>query len=186
MRGWLGFLDRYNRCYRACEEVYSFTTLDKMVATSDVVVEARVVDKITGPDISDSGESDDSVGFDTAVLDITRLFYAKGSLPIDDSDQVALVELARDGGESIILNNVQPSKVGDAGFYFLTQDSTEVASGDPLLSFVLIGSQGRYLISGGAISRFQSRGRACSRAAIPDSRPVPSIACRVSGTCTGG
>jgi hypothetical protein len=147
-------------------DVFVFEALPEMVATSDVVVEASVAEVRTGQVIP--VDEDHSMGFREAVLHLESILFVRPSsgLRLTLDDQLVLEELASDSGTPVIVNNVQPSEVGDRGFYFLTLQLTRPSSSSPhervkntlpapgrrVAPYVdLASSQGRYLIQDGSL-----------------------------------
>lgn len=132
-------------------EIYTFDTLPEMLATSDAAIEATVTDIRPGHVVEqEPGDMEGRVEFQDLVLRVDQVHYLKGTLDLQVSDEVLLSQLARESGNAVVINNVQPEQIGDSGFYFLFLVDSKVSgeSGESIaaLVFDLISSQGRYLI----------------------------------------
>jgi hypothetical protein len=114
------------------------TSVDALVAGSDLIVIARVERVTTGRVFTDP--VDPAAGIRTQLADLTVEQVLKG----EPTGEVVLEEEAQLlDGRPITVNGTSPSSPGERGVYFL------IASRDDEAPYhALIGPQGRYLIDG--------------------------------------
>jgi hypothetical protein len=117
-------------------EVYHFSDLDVMVATSDVVVRASVISVRDGRVVAEEDE-EHSLRFREVSLHVDEVLF--GSVQTD----ALIVEEPGSRAAPLIVNGVQPSAVGDTGYYFLTLRLEPGLEG----VYLLVNSQGRYLLT---------------------------------------
>jgi hypothetical protein len=122
--------------------VYAFTTLDQMVDNSDLVVRGRVTATERGPLV---GEADASVVSRVVTLQVDEVLGGRlaGSTTVDQGTILIEEEGWLPDGRPLIVNQVAPTQVGDDGIWFL-----QVSPDPDLASFLVINSQGRYLVDG--------------------------------------
>jgi hypothetical protein len=116
-------------------EVYHFSDLDVMVATSDLVVRASVVAVRDGRVVEEEDE-EHSLLFREVSLHVDEVLFGT------ETDSV-IVEEPGSKAAPIIVNGVEPSAVGDTGYYFLTLRLEPALEG----VYLLVNSQGRYLLT---------------------------------------
>lgn len=116
-------------------ETYTFPSLPRLLATSDVAVFGRVTSTEPGRVIHDGEES--FLQFRNVIVEVEKAF---GS--VATPGQVIIEEQAWDTGMPVIFEGMQPSRVGDEGFFFLLERD------DPVGTYDYISSQGRYLVDG--------------------------------------
>lgn len=128
-------------------ESHVFANLPEMVATSDAVVEATVIDVQPGTLYEEEpGQIEGSVQFSNVVMRVDAVNFVRGALPISSGDRLVNVELVRESGLAIEINEVDASIIGDRGFYFIALLGSKIVNQEAMLSFGLTSSQGRYLI----------------------------------------
>ncbi|CAN5695391.1 hypothetical protein BH10ACT3_BH10ACT3_13630 [soil metagenome] len=132
------------------DSVYDFDTMDELIAASDLIVRARVVDTAKGDVIGADGADPASAAI--VVRDVTlrvdEVFAAAtaaGAGPaVADGDRIVVAEegwLA--SGEPLIIDGLGPSAEGDDAIWFL---QAVPAAGPDEPGYIVINSQGRYLI----------------------------------------
>lgn len=129
---------------RATSE-YDFASVGDMVAASDLVVRAHVVETVRGRPVGSAGADPTGAGIVSRVV----------TLEIDDAlvggaasgAQVMVEEEGwLDDGRSIAVDGAKPTAVGDRGVWFLQSIP------DPdLPGFIVVNSQGRYLEERGGL-----------------------------------
>lgn len=109
-------------------------SLDDLVAMSDVVVEARVVDVDDGRSITDPGDPTAGIRTQLAELEVVVAHVgdvvAGGSLVVEQES--ALLD-----GTPVVVNGLRPLGTGDTGFFFLVS-----GDGDEFPYHALVGDQG--------------------------------------------
>ena len=124
---------------------YAFTTVDQMIDNSDLIVRGRVVATERGPLV---GEADASVVARVVTLQVEDVLGGRLAASTTTDRGTILVE--EEGwlpdGSPLIVNGVAPSQVGDDGIWFL-----QVSPDPDLPSFLVINSQGRYLVDGNGL-----------------------------------
>ena len=134
------------------EEIRRFRTVREMVAASDFVTRARVVDVRPGRRIGleESEEEEDArLRMREVTLQIEEVLDADERLAyaVAGADRTLLLEeLGWEGATTVVVNGLWPSEVGDVGIYFLVR----IQGAEPR-SFRLVSSQGRYLIRDGRL-----------------------------------
>lgn len=129
------------------KEWYRSPEFGQLVATSDAVVEATVVDVRPGTVVEEApGEIEGRVEFNDVFLRIDAVDYLRARLTVEQGDTVIMSEISTSSGQPIELNHVKPSIVGDRGFYFLTLIEAKTLEDASYLTFTLVSSQGRYRI----------------------------------------
>ncbi len=110
--------------------------LDELVASSDIVAEARVGEISTGRSV---GPDDDTITFREIRLDITRQYRG------ERVSQILLEEEGIDAnGEEYQLNDLRWLEDGDEGIFFLAEKT------DAPGNYRLVNTQGRILFAGSA------------------------------------
>lgn len=121
---------------------YAFATLEQMIDNSDLVVRGRVVATERGPLV---GEADASVVSRVVTLQVDDVLG--GRLAASTTTDRGTILIEEEGwlpdGRPLIVDGVTPSQVGDDGIWFL-----QVSPDPDLPSFLVINSQGRYLVDG--------------------------------------
>ena len=122
------------------QELYDFTSLEEMVATSDAVIEGTVLSAEPGRVV---GSDSDPVQFVQLNLKVDELLF--GKLPVLGKDQTIMLEESAGSVEgSGDLQGVYGSAAGDHGIYFLGwKDETPF--------YYLINSEGRFLVQDGKV-----------------------------------
>jgi hypothetical protein len=117
--------------------VYDFSSLDEMGAASDLVVEADVVAVERGRLVGEPGEGGVISRIVTlAVVDVIRGDAAASTVIVEEEGWLP-------DGTPIIVDDVEPSVVGDHGVWFL--DALDALDGADLPAYLVINSQGRML-----------------------------------------
>jgi hypothetical protein len=109
-------------------QLFYFSSLPEMVATSDLVIEGTVKSVEPGRVV---GEGDAAIQFGQVTLSVNRVLFGK-----IEFSSVVLEEFGLESGH--------PSQVGDHGVYFLTQKN----DGQGPQFFRIVNSQGRFLDDG--------------------------------------
>ena len=109
-------------------QLFYFSSLPEMVATSDLVIEGTVKSVEPGRVV---GEGDAAIQFGQVTLSVNRVLFGK-----IEFSSVVLEEFGLESGH--------PSQVGDHGVYFLTQKN----DGHGPQFFRIVSSQGRFLDDG--------------------------------------
>lgn len=115
-----------------------FSTLDDLIAASDLVVVATVVDIADGRQITAPA--------DQAAALVTRLLVLEVSDVIagaDDGDVIVEEPAALGDGTPVVVDGIAPLDVGDEAIWFLVAGDAETM---PYLA--LVNRQGRYTIAG--------------------------------------
>jgi hypothetical protein len=117
--------------------VYDFSSLDEMGAASDLVVEADVVAVERGRLVGEPGEGGVISRIVTlAVVDVIRGDTTATTVIVEEEGWLS-------DGTPIIVDDVEPSVVGDHGVWFL--DALDALNGADLPAYLVINSQGRML-----------------------------------------
>ena len=120
--------------------VYDFASLDEMGAASDLVVEADVVAVERGRLVGEPDEGGVISRIVTlAVADVIRGDAAASTVIVEEEGWLP-------DGTPIIVDDVEPSVVGDHGVWFL--DALDAPDGADLPAYLVINSQGRMLERG--------------------------------------
>lgn len=144
------------------DSVYEFTTVDEMVAASDLVVRARVVATERGALLGAEGADPAGAGVVVreVTLEVDEVWWRSpaGSVPEVRAGDVLVV--AEEGwlasGEPLIVDGLAPSAVGDEGVWFLQalpDAGSGSGSGDDAdePQYLVINAQGRYLVDGDSL-----------------------------------
>lgn len=118
------------------------TTLDELVAASDVVVQGRVAEIRRGRAFGEPGGR-------TIVSRLVTLRVETVLAGASPTTGAVLVEEEGwlDDGSPLVVDGLRPTEEGDSGVWFLT------AGGDPdVPAYVVVGPQGRYLAEGGRLA----------------------------------
>ena len=123
--------------------VYDFSSLEEMSEASDLVVEAEVIAVERGRLV---GEPDEGGVISRIVtLDVDRVI--SGVISGDPAAGASTVIVEEEGwlpdGTPLIVDDVEPSAVGDHGVWFL--DALDDADRADLPAYLVINSQGRLL-----------------------------------------
>ena len=121
--------------------IYQFSSLDEMVAASDAIVVGRVTATERGRLIGDP--ADGGVISRLVTISVTEVLAGDTARTVIVEEEGWLTD-----GTPITVNGVAPSEAGDEGLWFL--DSTDDAE---LPSYLVINSQGRFLVAGGEALR---------------------------------
>lgn len=113
-------------------EFFQFTSLAEMVATSSVVIVGTVNALEPG---RTAGSGMDQEVYTNAVVHVDDQLFGGPAAP-----DVRVEQLTSFAGDPIVLDGVEPSKLGDHGIYFLRRTDTG--------TYVLVSSQGRFLERG--------------------------------------
>jgi hypothetical protein len=115
-----------------------FTTIDELVAASDVIVEGRIVSVDSGRTITDP--ADPATGFTTALfqLNVTASYHGANTGSLIVEQEAALLD-----GTPIVVNDLRPHRVGDTGFWFLVRGND-----DEFPYVALVNEQARLLVDG--------------------------------------
>lgn len=119
--------------------VYDFSTLEEMTAASDLVVEAEVVAVERGRLV---GEPDEG-GVISRIVTLAVADVISGDPGADPSTIIVEEEGWLPDGTPLIVDDVEPSAVGDRGVWFL--DALDDADRADLPGYLVINSQGRLL-----------------------------------------
>ena len=115
-----------------------FTTADGLVAGSDLVVAATVVDVADGRQISAPGDPSAAIRTRLLVLDVSDVLA--GSV----SGDVIVEEPATVGdGTPVVVDGMQPIDVGDEAVWFLVAGDAET-----MPYYAVVNRQGRYVVTG--------------------------------------
>lgn len=120
------------------EEIYHSDDLEELMKHSVAVVEADVVDVVPGRSV---GEGVEGV-FQYREVTLKIVEVLDGSL---DQQEIILEETGWADGKPIVFDGLQPSNIGDHGYYFITEKSTQPY-------YELTSSQGRYLKVGDSLT----------------------------------
>ena len=117
--------------------LYDFASLDEMGAASDLVVEAQVVAVERGRLVGEPDEGGVVRRIVTlAVTEVIRGDAAASTVVVEEEGWLP-------DGTPIIVDDVEPSVVGDHGVWFL--DALDAPDGADLSAYLVINSQGRML-----------------------------------------
>ena len=122
-----------------------YRTLESLIAASDLVIEATVVDTAEGRWFGDPADGDASMIMSRLVtLDVGKVLVGR-------APQARSVLLEEEGwtasGETLVVDGLSVAEPGSTGIWFL------VEGGDAEVgAYVVVGSQGRYLIEGGELN----------------------------------
>jgi len=120
--------------------VYDFSSLDEMGAASDLVVEADVVAVERGRLVGEPGEGGVISRIVTlAVADVIRGDTTASTVIVEEEGWLP-------DGTPIIVDDVEPSVVGDHGVWFL--DALDAPDAADVPAYLVINSQGRMLERG--------------------------------------
>ena len=115
-----------------------FSTLDELVAASDLVVVATVADITDGRQITAPADPDAAVVTRLAVLEVSDVLA--GAV---DGDVIVEEPAALGDGTPVVVDGIEPLDVGDQAIWFLVAGDAETM---PYLA--LVNRQGRYTIAG--------------------------------------
>lgn len=119
-------------------EIYSFPSIEKMVATSDVVVHAEAISVEPGRVLHDGEES--YLQYREVILE-TREVYGPGK----SSRHIILEEIGWDTGVPMLFEGMEWTEEGDSGYFFLHERATRPGT------HTYVSSQGRYLVQDGRL-----------------------------------
>jgi hypothetical protein len=126
---------------------HQFTDLDGLAAASDIVVMGRAVaaepGRAFGGVDAEGAASADAVRSHVLTIEVRAVLLSRdpGAHPPDGSVVLVEEESALLDRTPIVVDGARPTKVGDAGIWFLS------ASRDPEFpGFTVVNSQGRYLL----------------------------------------
>lgn len=119
--------------------VYDFSSLDEMTAASDLVAEADVIAVERGRLV---GEPDEG-GVISRIVTLSVADVISGDPAAGASTIIVEEEGWLPDGTPLIVDDVEPSAVGDHGVWFL--DALDAADGADLPAYLVINSQGRLL-----------------------------------------
>ena len=127
--------------------IYDFSSLEEMSAASDVVVEADVIAVERGRLVGEPDEGGVISRIVTLAVDRVISGVIGGVISGDPAGGVSTVIVEEEGwlpdGTPIIVDDVEPSAVGDHGVWFL--DALDDADRADLPAYLVINSQGRML-----------------------------------------
>lgn len=133
--------------------VYDFGSLEELAAASDLVVRARVVDTARGEMIGADGADPASAGIVVreVTLEVDEVLRTGGPTVAVGTRLAVAEEGWLASGEPLIVDGLGASATGDDGIWFL-QRVAGSADGAPGDRFVVVNSQGRYLVDGGRLT----------------------------------
>jgi hypothetical protein len=117
------------------------TTVDELVAGSDLIVIATVERVGSGRVFTDPADPAAGIRTQLADLAVERVLKGEPARAVVLEEEAALLD-----GRPITVNGTAPSRAGERGIYFLIASDDEEAP-----YHALIGPQGRYLIDGNAL-----------------------------------
>lgn len=144
--GWSSFVDGSTDAVSETIEISSdvpapFATVDELVASSDAVVLAEVLDSVDGRTVTDPTAPE--VGIRTRLAELRVVQILAGDVP----NRLVLEEVASlTDGTPVAVDGASPVVVGDRGVFFLVAGGSEQAP-----HWALVGSQGRFLVRGEAL-----------------------------------
>jgi hypothetical protein len=139
-------------------EPFDFSSLEEMVAASDVVVEGTVVSASMGRIVG----SEDPIQFLELELAVERVIY--GTPPTGDSATL-LIEESTGSTEGSDSGGRYGSQLGDHGYYFLGWKDE--------LPYYMLNSEARFLIEDGAVEASSPAGYAPDEWALALERLTP-------------
>lgn len=123
------------------DDVAPFVTVDELVAASDAVVLAEVLDSADGRVLTDP--TSPTAGVRTRLADLRVVEVLAGDTP----ERLVLEEVATLlDGSPVAVDGAVPVTVGDRGVFFLVAGRSEAAP-----HWSVLGAQGRYLVQGDAL-----------------------------------
>jgi hypothetical protein len=117
------------------------STLDDLVAASDLVVVATVADVTAGRQISAPAEPDAAIVTRMMVLDVSDVLAGAASGDVLVEEPAALAD-----GTPVVVDGVEPLDVGDEAMWFLVGGDAET-----MPYFAVVNRQGRYTVAGDAL-----------------------------------
>jgi hypothetical protein len=120
--------------------LYTFATLDEMVAASDVIVVGTVAATERGRLVGDPANGGVvsrvvTVSVDEFILDRSASSDGGGTDAVRIEEEGWLVD-----GRSVVVNAMAPTAVGERAVWFLDR-----LEGDPVSTYLVINSQGRFV-----------------------------------------
>lgn len=125
--------------------IYDFSSLEEMSAASDLVVEADVIAVERGRLVGDP----DAGGVISRIVTLSVADVIKGDSSAGTSTVIVEEEGWLPDGTPLIVDDVEPSAVGDHGVWFL--DALDDAGSADLPAYLVINSQGRLLERGDGV-----------------------------------
>jgi hypothetical protein len=117
------------------------TSLDELVAASDLVVRAKVTDAEPGRWFGD-GSTSARIRSRLVTLDVEDVLA--GDVPPGELGTLLLEEEGwTEDGAPLVVDGAAPSAVGDEGIWFLVDPGDETTD-----SLIVVNAQGRYLVDG--------------------------------------
>ena len=118
-----------------------FTTLDELVAASDLIVRARVADAQPGRWFGD-GSTGPRIRSRLVTLDVSEVLA--GDVASGDLGTLLVEEEGwSDEGAPLIVDGARPSAEGDEGLWFLVDPGDDTTD-----ALIVVNAQGRYLVAG--------------------------------------
>jgi hypothetical protein len=122
-----------------------FTSLDQLVAASDLIVRARVTDTEPGRWFGD-GSTSARIRSRLVTLDVDEVLA--GEAPAGELGTLLLEEEGwTQDGAPLVVDGAAPSKVGDDGIWFLVDPGDGTTD-----ALIVVNAQGRYLVDGDHLS----------------------------------
>ncbi len=115
-----------------------FSTLDDLLAASDLVVVATVADIADGRQITAPADPDAAVVTRLLVLDVSDVVAGAS-----DGDVIVEEPAALGDGTPVVVDGIEPLDVGDQAIWFLVAGDAET-----MPYFALVNRQARYTIAG--------------------------------------
>jgi hypothetical protein len=115
-----------------------FSTLDDLLAASDLVVVATVADITDGRQITAPADPAAALVTRLLVLDVSDVLAGAG-----DGDVIVEEPAALGDGTPVVVDGIEPLEIGDQAIWFLVAGDAETM---PYLA--LVNRQGRYTITG--------------------------------------
>jgi hypothetical protein len=114
------------------------STLEGLVAASDLVVVATVADISNGREVSAPDDPDAGIRTRLLVLDVSAVVAGSSSGDVIVEEPTALTD-----GTPIVVDGVEPLDVGDEAMWFLVGGDA-----DTMPYFAVVNRQGRYTVAG--------------------------------------
>lgn len=117
-----------------------YSTVDQLVAASDLIVLGRIDRVEQGRVFTDSADPAAGIRTQLAGLAVEQVLKGPPTSSVTLEEEAALLD-----GTPITVDGAAPSTAGQRGVYFLIADDGDTAY------YALIGTQGRYLIQGDSL-----------------------------------
>jgi hypothetical protein len=147
------------------------TTLDDLVAASDLVVVATVADVTDGRQISAPADPDAAILTRLLVLDVSDVLAGAASSDVLVEEPATLAD-----GTPVVVDGVEPIDVGDEAMWFLVGGDAET-----MPYFAVVNRQGRYTVIGDTLEPASDDPLSRSLAGLG----LDELSDRVTGTAGG-